>query len=267
LGLKCLLLAFALLAAPRVFATGQMPDKLLYNGKEYDISINPLEPYLIKNPRQRERLTDSDNEIINQPLSREELHALLKNTKIYSNAVGDDEKLDKLAVLFGKRLTTNRGVMSTALTRRYIATFEIKDSQLFVKDIVVMDGESESGYRSVFKKLFSGETAIKADWVTGLLMTTGRRDIQDGKGVYSTLIENRLVFEFQEGNLISERSMNDNEYTDFVQTDAYKAIREKMKGAGYKNIHYWSDPDNWDDRLTIWTINRKDEKAETSNDE
>ena len=39
------------------FATAQYPDKIIYNGKEYDLHSNPLEEYFQKNPDKKPKAT------------------------------------------------------------------------------------------------------------------------------------------------------------------------------------------------------------------
>ena len=68
-----------------VFATAQESDQLIYNGKMYSLSSNPLESYFEKYPDKRPRPE----------------------------------------------------VMTSSLWRGYVATFEIRDSMLYVKDISV----------------------------------------------------------------------------------------------------------------------------------
>lgn len=80
-----LTIIFTLFSGLKVFATAQFPDKINYNGKEYNLNSNPLEVYFEKNPNKR-------------PKSE---------------------------------------VRSSALWRGYVATFEIIDNQLFLKDIEI----------------------------------------------------------------------------------------------------------------------------------
>ncbi|MCL1856122.1 MAG: hypothetical protein FWF84_00535 [Kiritimatiellaeota bacterium] len=187
-----------------LWATTQSPDKVLYEGKEYGVSVNPLEPYFKEHPKKRPTNTRYDAE--------------------------------------GRASV----VVSSGLSRGYVATFEIRDDALFVRDIAVLVGwdkaRGEDNFESVMGKVFPDGAEVKADWVTGVLATTGRRDV---RGTWTR--EDRMVFEFREGELVSKRSMAAREYGEFVRTDGYKAIRDRMKEEGYANIHYWGDPDNWED--------------------
>jgi len=256
LGLKCLLLALFFLAAPCVFASNQWPDKILHNGKEYEISVNPLEAYFVKYPEQKKRYLEWHDVVDVEPLSHDEVIAFLeeKFPDEASEIINDEKKLDKWAITLGKRTWRRPAYGGPSLNRGYIATFEIKDGQLYWK---VENGLNED--KDPFKDMFPGETELKADWVTGVLATTGYSPRNLKTEIKDIVRENRLVFEFEEGKLISERSMNRNEYTNFVQTDEYRTIRDKMKKEGYTNIHFWFDVDNWDDSLTIWMKNRKNE--------
>jgi len=103
----------------KVFATAQYPDKIIYNGKEYNMHSNPVEAYFEKNPDKRPK----------------------------------------------------GGIMSTALWRGYVATFEVKDKQLFLKDIEIeyQDTTSKEGYnfkwRSVINEVFPDLRGIKIYWL------------------------------------------------------------------------------------------------------
>jgi len=209
-----LCLFLALFVGAQLCATNQIPDLLLHNGMEYDIDVNPLEPYFKKHPG--------------------------KHPKKYSY------------------------VISTALSRGYIATFEIKDKQLFVKEINVKISFStidDDGTTNVFNKVFADTNEVKAVWFTGITATPGMRierssitneasikienargrDIyQGGDGNYYEQVKiNRLVLEFEQGNLVSERSMSAKEYSAFVKTSKYKTVRKKMEQEGYDFVYLW----------------------------
>ena len=248
-GLKIFTLAFALLAAPRVFACMQIPDTILHNENKYPLFINPLEAYFKNHPDQRERLRDLSFVHEKKLLTRDELLALVNQV--------DEKELDPNATLIGT--SRSRGHIHTGLYRGYIATFEIKDKQLFVIDIVVEDtirvykdpmnpGETAFSFqvhRSVFKELFPDGT-LKADWVTGLVATMGEPlvVICEIEGYKQS---KQLVFEFQDGNLVSEQSMTLDEYTAFENNRNPKAVRKQMNEEGRVKDNYWLDLDNWDD--------------------
>ena len=130
-------------------------------------------------------------------------------------------------------------VLSSDLWRGYIATFEIKDKQVFVKDIAVrgsfwdeegdvIDKVEEAAAddmdteTSVMKKTFPGADAPKAGWMTGML------EFAEGEWPRH---EHFFLLEILEGDVAWERALTRREYLDFSdkrskafwESDAYKA--------------------------------------------
>ena len=68
------------------------------------------------------------------------------------------------------------GIMSTALWRGYVATFIVKDNELYLKDIEieVPDEKSKESYaykwKSVIKDLVVEGEELKINWITGILV-------------------------------------------------------------------------------------------------
>lgn len=50
---RYIVIALLMAQGLHLFATGQVPDILIYNEKEYDLTVNPMEPYFNKNPEKR----------------------------------------------------------------------------------------------------------------------------------------------------------------------------------------------------------------------
>lgn len=136
-------------------------------------------------------------------------------------------------------------MMSTALWRGYIATFEISDNQLFVKDITVMDEDTITGshkttWRSVFKQVFPDQKQVKVDWMTGLLVIPNGKLVNYVHMGYASTYENYILLEIDKGNLIQEKSMKSKEYEKFKdkqfkafqKTDEYKKLKEDLKKNG-----------------------------------
>jgi len=136
-------------------------------------------------------------------------------------------------------------IMSTALWRGYIGTFEIEDNQLFVKDIVVMDedtikGSHKSNWKSVFNQVFPDQKAVKVDWLTGLLVIPNGKIVNYVHMGYASTYENYVLLEIDKGDLIQEKSMNSKEYEKFKdkqfeafrKTDEYKKLKEDLKKNG-----------------------------------
>jgi len=136
-------------------------------------------------------------------------------------------------------------IMSTALWRGYIATFEIQDNQLFVKDIVVMDEDTITGshkttWRSVFNQVFPNQNQIKVDWLTGLLVIPNGKLVNYVHMGYASTYENYILLEIDKGNLIQEKNMKskesekfkDKQFKAFQKTDEYKKLKEELKKNG-----------------------------------
>jgi hypothetical protein len=101
------------------YATAQYPDKIIYNGIEYGLLVNPLEAYLSVNPDKRPK----------------------------SN------------------------MRSTALWRGYVATFEILNNELYLKDIKIEKSAADIIQRtewvSVLPEFLDGKPNLKIDWFPG----------------------------------------------------------------------------------------------------
>lgn len=125
----------------------------------------------------------------------------------------------------GKRPEGTLG--TTALWRRYSATFEIKDSVVFLKDIEVLNlkknikaGEDDQEWESVIKKVFPNR--LKIDWLTKLLVLP-----------YGKIVKYRILGTSTSGNyiLLDIRNGRLIKVSDFTleQYDAFNADRMKNK--------------------------------------
>jgi len=136
-------------------------------------------------------------------------------------------------------------IMSTALWRGYIATFEIQDNQLFVKDIVVMNEDTTTSthkttWRSVFNQVFPNQKQIRVDWLTGLLVIPNGKLVNYVHMGYASTYENYILLEIDKGNLIQEKNMKskesekfkDKQFKAFQKTDEYKKLKEELKKNG-----------------------------------
>jgi hypothetical protein len=72
-------------------------------------------------------------------------------------------------------------IISTALWRGYVATFEMKDNQLYLIDIKIQistkdgEGNHNSSWKSVLNDVFPNLEVVKVDWMTGLLKFSTER--------------------------------------------------------------------------------------------
>jgi len=91
-------------------------------------------------------------------------------------------------------------IISTGLWRGYIATFEIKDNQLFLKDIEIQistkdeKGNHINSWKSVLNDVFPNQELVKVDWITELLKFSSERYASSSMYDYTLL-------EIDNGNL------------------------------------------------------------------
>ena len=143
-----------------------------------------------------------------------------------------------------------------------MATFIIKDNQLYLKDIEVEVRDTTSGrsfdykWISVLKEVFPEEEFKKIDWLSGLLV------IPDGELVnyvhmgYASTYSNYILLELDKGNLTDEKIFGYEEYEKFKAqqfdafklTEDYQKIREELLAEG-------SSENEIDDFLRIYIIN------------
>lgn len=136
-------------------------------------------------------------------------------------------------------------IMSTALWRGYIATFEIQNDQLFVNDIIIevqdtLNGRDKTKWISVLNRVFPEQKQIKVDWLTGLLVIPNGKLVNYVHMGYASTYENYILLEIDKGNLVNEQNMNSKEYEKFKnkqfkafqKTDEYKKLKEDLKKNG-----------------------------------
>lgn len=138
------------------------------------------------------------------------------------------------------------GIMSTALWRGYVATFEVKDNQIFLKDIEIkyQDTTSKESYnykwRSVKNEVFPDQKDIKIDWLTGLLVIPNGELVNYVHMGYGSTSKNYILLEIDKGDLKQEKRFKYKEYEKFKekqfqafkQTDEYKKIKADMQKDG-----------------------------------
>jgi hypothetical protein len=184
--MKRLILPSLVLIQTLTFATAQMPDRIIYNGQQFSLHTNPLEPFFEKHPDKRPH-----------------------------------------------------GFGSTALWRGYVATFEIVDEELRLKDIEVRRqvGKEYDKWISVIHEVFEPGMIVKVDWFTGLLVLPyGKRTNYVHMG-YGSTYRRYHVLEIDRGSFIRSRRFNGHQYERFKeqqfiafrQTEEYKTLVESLK--------------------------------------
>lgn len=125
-------------------------------------------------------------------------------------------------------------VISSANWRGYIATWEIRDGKLFLKEatILVSDPKDEHAYlrKPITGDLYPGATEVLADWYTGALI------VPDGKMTryvhmgYGSSFDHYQVFRVRAGAVVERLSMTGAEF---------EVYREK-KFAAFRNTESYA---------------------------
>ena len=188
-----LITALTVALGSTAFACPQVPDKIIYNGKEYELPAFPL----------------PDNPLGNHPL------------EIYFEK-NPDERLQERGLIRGVPLFLHRG---------YVATFEIKDNQLYVKDIEILEGKE----KSVMQKVFPNQKSVKIDWATGLIaLPTGKMTSPEFLSLKT--YDNYILLEIKNGDVAKTKTFqNAQEYAEyrerlfqaFKKTGIYKEMKKE----------------------------------------
>ena len=146
-------------------------------------------------------------------------------------------------------------VMSTGLWRGYVATFEVKDGQLYLKDIEIEIGTKEKNneykysWKSVLNEVFPSQELIKIDWLTGLLVLPEGKVVNYVHMGYASTYEHYVLLEFENGNLKGEKQFGYEEYEKFKnkqfqafkKTDEYRKLKEDLKKEGNNSDKFIED--------------------------
>ena len=129
-----------------------------------------------------------------------------------------------------------KGCTSTALWRGYVAKFEIRDSILYVKDVEIMGpvvrivDSTPLSLQSVFPAIFDSDSAVMADWFSGLLVLPGGEIIDNVHMGYATKFECYILLQISNGVLVKEREVSGDEYMEFKR----RQFREYKKSPEYR---------------------------------
>ncbi|RAI97698.1 hypothetical protein LX64_05002 [Chitinophaga skermanii] len=124
---------------------------------------------------------------------------------------------------------------STALWRGYIATFEVRDETLYLKDIEVMVFDSitkDTKFQSVVKKVFPGQTNMKIDWVTGILVLPYGKLVNYVHMGYGSTYEKYILLEVDKGVVKKDIYLNNEQY----ETFKYKQFLAFKKTEEYRQL-------------------------------
>ncbi|WP_185247134.1 MULTISPECIES: hypothetical protein [Chryseobacterium] len=193
----------------KILATGQEPDRIVINNKEYNLLNNPLEKYFTDHPH-------------HHPVYGS--HNVIK-------------KKGKETVIF---------VGSTSNHRGYIATFKIENNILSVEDIKIKNVNSEEHeYISVFKKIF-GDQKIVLNY-SGILIIPMGKMLEAASFGYSSLHDKYHLITIQQDHVVKEKEIDQDDFKrfkvrqfmDYKKTEEYKTEVQNY----YKD---WSISKEWD---------------------
>jgi len=130
------------------------------------------------------------------------------------------------------------GLSLTALRKGYVATFEIIDNQLYLKDIEVFNGDTTNDkghavflWKSVLNEVFPNQELIKMDWITGLLLLSYNEGI-DGRYAHFTLLEienGEIKKEKPIGDYKECREFKEKQFQAFKETEEYEERKAELK--------------------------------------
>ncbi|HTJ49673.1 MAG TPA: hypothetical protein VL443_09485 [Cyclobacteriaceae bacterium] len=134
-------------------------------------------------------------------------------------------------------------IVSTALWRGYVATFEVRDNQLYVKDIEIEVSDTSSTrtssfkWKSVLNEVFPGQKEVKVEWITGLLVMPYGKIVNYVHMGYGSTYEFYTLLEFEKGNLVREKNFKYDEYEKFKErqfqafkmTEDYKRLKARLQ--------------------------------------
>lgn len=137
-------------------------------------------------------------------------------------------------------------IISTALWRGYIATFEFVDKILILKDIqiTVRKKGDENSFATEWKSVISGVVPegekLKIDWMSGILVLPYGKIVNYVHMGYGSTYENYILLEVASGELLKSKEFGYKEYDAFKQrqfeafkkTEEYKKLADDLKKDG-----------------------------------
>jgi hypothetical protein len=131
----------------------------------------------------------------------------------------------------------NTGIISSGLWRGYIATFEIADNALYLKDIEKLQKvegaeKFETEMKSFFSDIVPAGKKLKVDWFTGILVLPYGKVVNYIHMGYASTYENYILLEIESGDFKKSKEFNAQEYAKFKERQ-YAAFR---KTAEYTNL-------------------------------
>lgn len=128
-------------------------------------------------------------------------------------------------------------IMSSALWRGYVATFEISEKSLMLKDISI-EVSKKSGknsfdteWKSVLAEVVPDKKPLKIDWFTGLLVIPFGEIVNYVHMGYGSTYENYILLEISNGDFVKAKEYDYKSYENFKQRqfEAFKKTEEYRK--------------------------------------
>lgn len=143
-------------------------------------------------------------------------------------------------------------LMSTALRRNYIATYEIVNREFLLKDIEikilqgVRDGQALTTAKNVVNKLKPTHQKFKLDWYSDLLVMHSGEIIQPDDQYHDHLYEQYLVVEIDSGNVTFCKEFTgsefvlfrDQQFEYFRKTAQYRTLQDEAHERFQRWIRY-----------------------------
>ncbi|AWI07922.1 hypothetical protein CKA38_00405 [Ereboglobus luteus] len=135
-------------------------------------------------------------------------------------------------------------VISSALWRGYLATFEIKNDYFFIKNVQTLTGDgkgtAESRWKSVINDIFKETMSRRLDWFSGLLILPRGKVVDYVHLGYASTFENYTLLEIDKGKCVKERHFSTEGYSKFKKkqfkafkkTDEYNRLINKFNEQG-----------------------------------
>jgi hypothetical protein len=137
-------------------------------------------------------------------------------------------------------------VWSPRWRRGYVATFELRNNGLYLKDLEMPVVDTSSSYqldwkfKSILNKVFGDTGAVKVEWETGIIVLASENINNPYHSAAPPESDYYFLLEFENGNLVSEqefdwkgfRDFKDKQFVAFQQTDEYSEIMEEQRQFG-----------------------------------
>lgn len=160
--------------------------------------------------------------------------------KLYSNPLNDFFKKNPEKF----HIISNRStIVSSALWRGYVATFEIKNNQLWVKDIKVQTGLKE--WESVIDEVFPNEESRRMEEYSNLLILPYGKMLNYVHMGYASTYERYILLKIESGKLIDNKRFTAKEYEEFKE----KQFLKYKKTKAYKKYYKTLKKEKWEDKM------------------